>query len=164
MLRSPIIHRRLFMLVVWAGFPKRQRHQSTGRTLGGCISGHGAAGSPRFEDLRAVLVGSVRYKQAGESWWVRRGWAIDQARPLLSLALDQEPSGAATIWKHGAKKCRKHGSKVGRMGPLGFSRDARMTPSVDRESPCTANSTHSCIGQPAGDSASQLWYKTTMRG
>src|ERR1039458_9116506 len=121
MLRSPIIHRRLFMLVVWAGFPKRQRHQSTGRTLGGCISGHGAAGSPRFEDLRAVLVGSVQYKQAGESWWVRRGWAIDQARPLLSVALDQEPSGAATIRKHGAKKCRKHGSKEGQQRPLGFA-------------------------------------------
>ena len=34
----------------------------------------------------------------------------------------------------GAAKCRKHGSKEGRLRPLGFSREARMAPSVARES------------------------------
>jgi len=87
----------------------------------------------------------------------------NQARPLLLAATGREPPDAATVWKHGgadrlaalasrvgepttgsdfreergrgAAKCRKHGSKEGRLRPLGFSREARMAPSVARESP-----------------------------
>jgi len=90
------------------------------------------------------------------------GWPIDQARPLLLAAPGREPPDAATVWKHGAAdrlaalasrlgepttgsdfreergreaaKCRKHGSKEERLRPLGFSREARMAPSVARES------------------------------
>ena len=90
------------------------------------------------------------------------GRPIDQARPLLLAATGREPPDAATVWKHGATdrlaapanrvgepttgsdfreergrgtaKCRKHGSKEGGLRPLGFSREARMAPSVARES------------------------------
>jgi len=85
-----------------------------------------------------------------------------QARAVLLADAGREPPDAATVWKHGAAnrpaapasrvgepttgwgfpeergrgaaKCRKHGSKEGRLRPLGFSREARMAPSVARES------------------------------
>ena len=90
------------------------------------------------------------------------GWTAGEARPALLASVGREPSDAATLWSHGlqdtratrasrvgeptsgsdfreergrgAAKCRKHGSKEGRLRPLGFSREARMAPSVARES------------------------------
>jgi len=85
-----------------------------------------------------------------------------QARAALLADAGRGSHDAATVWKHGAAdrlaalasrvgqpttgsdfceergsgaaKCRKYGWKGGRLGPLGFSREARMAPSVARES------------------------------
>ena len=90
------------------------------------------------------------------------GWTAGEARPALLASVGREPSDAATLWSHGlqdtratrasrvgeptsgsdfreergrgAAKCRKHGSKEGRLLSSGFSREARMAPSPARES------------------------------
>ena len=103
------------------------------------------------------LVAHQLTAEAGED-----GRSAGETCPLLLATAGREPSDAAAVsepcWagsprcpcqpgrraddrigfprgeRQGAARCRKHGSREGRLRPLGFSREARMAPSVARES------------------------------